>query len=177
MPAAGWRDGGDRSTSQLLNKWPQTQTRHDYRTVSDQNWTYIPNQFLCVHWSWWENSKQCIFSRLKKVYPTTSDMLSFASVRQLWNLPTSILLDLTFFLKSLKALFIQRGGRCFLLSVAVAVRHGEDVGVEDAKLRVEGQDGVFALVVFAAAAVGVWKNSCKRWNQRDGWIKNPEWTW
>lgn len=41
------------------------------------------------------------------------------------------------------------------LSVAVAVRHGEDVGVEDAKLRVEGQDGVFALVVFAAAAVGV----------------------
>lgn len=89
------------------------------------------------------------------MYPTTSDMLSFASVRQLWNLPTSILLDLTFFLKSLKALFVQRGGRCFLLSVAVAVRHGEDVGVEDAKLRVEGQDGVFALVVFTAAAVGV----------------------
>lgn len=99
MPAAGWRDGGDQSTSQRLDKSPQTQTRHDYRTVSDQNWTYIPNQFLCVHWSWWENSKQCIFSRLKKVYPTTSDMLSFASVRQLWNLPTSILLDLKIFLK------------------------------------------------------------------------------
>lgn len=99
MPAAGWRDGGDRSTSQRLDKSPQTQTRHDYRTVSDQNWTYIPNQFLCVHWSWWENSKQCIFSRLKKVYPTTSDMLSFASVRQLWNLPTSILLDLNLFFK------------------------------------------------------------------------------
>lgn len=54
--------------------------------------THIPNQFLCVHWSRWANSKQCIFSRLKKVYPTTSDMLSFASIRQLWNLLTSSIL-------------------------------------------------------------------------------------
>lgn len=49
--------------------------------------THMPNQFLCVHWSRWENSKQCIWSRLKKVYPTTSEMLSPASSRQLRNLP------------------------------------------------------------------------------------------
>lgn len=55
---------------------------------TNQSLTYIPNQFLSVHWSRWENSKQRIFSRLKKVYPTTSDMLSWARFRQLWNLST-----------------------------------------------------------------------------------------
>lgn len=43
--------------------------------------------------------------------------------------------------------------------VAVAVRHGEDVAVEDAELRLKGQDGVLALVVFPAAAVRVGENA------------------
>lgn len=47
------------------------------------------------------------------------------------------------------------------LVVTVTVRHGEDVAVEDAKLRVKGQDGVFALVVFPATFVRLCKNSCK----------------
>lgn len=42
--------------------------------------------------------------------------------------------------------------------VALAVGHGEDVGVEHAEVGVKGQDGVFALVVFTAAAVGVCKH-------------------
>lgn len=42
-----------------------------------------------------------------------------------------------------------------LLVVAVAVGHGEDVAVEDAEVGLEGQDGVFALVVLPAAAVSV----------------------
>lgn len=58
---------------------------------TNQSLTYIPNQFLSVHWSRRENSKQRIFSRLKKVYPTTSDMLSWARLRQLWNLSTCII--------------------------------------------------------------------------------------
>lgn len=45
------------------------------------------------------------------------------------------------------------------LVITVAVRHGENVAVEDAKLGVKGQDGVFALVVFPAAAVCVRENS------------------
>lgn len=39
------------------------------------------------------------------------------------------------------------------LVVAVAVGHGEDVAVEDAKLDVKGRDGVLALVVLPAAFV------------------------
>lgn len=88
-------------------------------------------------------------------------MLSFASVRQLWNLPVRILL-VSLNIKKQRKDRKKWSWRSYsetadvsLLSVAVAVRHGEDVAVEDAKLRVEGQDGVFALVVFAAAAVGV----------------------
>lgn len=42
-----------------------------------------------------------------------------------------------------------------LLVVAVAVGHGKDVAVEDAEVGLEGQDGVFALVVLPAAAVCV----------------------
>lgn len=42
--------------------------------------------------------------------------------------------------------------------VAVAVRHGEDIAVEDTKLGVKGQDGVLTLVVFSAAAVRVGEN-------------------
>lgn len=63
-----------------------------------------------------------------------------------------------------------------VLVVAVAVRHGEHVPVEDAEVGVEGQDGVFALVVFAAAAVGVGEDSCdesvterKDYHQRFTW--------
>lgn len=52
------------------------------------------------------------------------------------------------------------GGYGGLLSVAVAVRHGEDVAVEDAKLGVKGQNGVLALVVLAAAAVCFCKKAC-----------------
>lgn len=47
------------------------------------------------------------------------------------------------------------------LVVAVTVRHGEDVAVEDAVLDVEGRDGVFALVVLTATFVRLWKNSCE----------------
>lgn len=47
-----------------------------------------------------------------------------------------------------------------LLSVTVAVRHGEDVAVEDAILGVEGQNGVLALVVFPAAAVCLCEEAC-----------------
>ena len=46
-----------------------------------------------------------------------------------------------------------------VLVVTITVRHGEDVAVEDPKLGVKGQDGVFAMVVFTAAAVGLCKNS------------------
>lgn len=53
----------------------------------------------------------------------------------------------------------------WLLVVTVAVRHGEDVAVEDSKLRVKGQDDVFALVVLSAAAVGARKNPCKSLNE------------
>lgn len=55
-----------------------------------------------------------------------------------------------------------------LLVVAVAVRHGEDVGVEDAELGLEGEDGVFALVVLATAAVGVCENTCRRRKRSSG---------
>lgn len=40
------------------------------------------------------------------------------------------------------------------------MRHGEDVGVEEAKLGVEGQNGVLALVVFPAAAVCFCEKAC-----------------
>lgn len=43
------------------------------------------------------------------------------------------------------------------------MRHGEDVAVEDAKLGVEGQNGVLALVVFPAAAVGFCEKACDTW--------------
>lgn len=42
-----------------------------------------------------------------------------------------------------------------LLVVAVTVRHGEDVAVEDPKLGSKGQDGVFALVMFTTTAVSI----------------------
>lgn len=57
--------------------------------------------------------------------------------------------------------------RWWLLVVAVAVRHGEDVAVEDSKLGVKRQDDVFALVVLSAAAVRARKNPCKSLNKSD----------
>lgn len=49
-----------------------------------------------------------------------------------------------------------------LLSVAVAVGHGEDVAVEDAELGAEGQNGVLALVVLPAAAVCFCEQACDK---------------
>lgn len=40
------------------------------------------------------------------------------------------------------------------------MRHGEDVGVEDAEPGVKGQNGVLALVVLAAAAVCFCEKAC-----------------
>lgn len=50
--------------------------------------------------------------------------------------------------------------------VAVTVRHGEDVGIEDTVARLKGEDGVLTLVMFTATTVCLRKHTCDGYKEK-----------
>lgn len=84
-------NGEERGRIRLYSSWRCMlhETLHEETYVRSVVVTHLPNQFLWEHCSLWENSKQCIFSRLKKTCPTVSEILSSAPSKHRRNLYTT----------------------------------------------------------------------------------------